>query len=501
MSSAKNVATQTIPTHTVERSSTMCLTSNCLKAAYKITEQTHFTMLKEDFSSIYPLLYGKLFGLNASKENIVLRRLCRPEVWRQFGFSHMEPEVKSKHRQFNKRYWIYASGKQCSPPSFTEDSIVRQPFGTLTQLTFMLNWITSNDDILFSFRFACKQEKALSSEIAAIDMVFCSLMKNLLIDRYPLVFSPGYCDKLQSISQYIPAVSKSLTRIIHNSPNENFQSRMTDLVQKTQNRTKLSFLPHICDNLNTELTQELSTNVLANGLYLIARNIKVPSHSFTESSLSDQGLPDEHLASREAAGSGLIQSQSCTHENEGSQVECGIDIVDEDYEQCFGEINPDIDDEDRGLEDAEFESLFSSDDDFWQDEYSPHLNGTESRMTLRPPEISVNDTDYHKNSDFSDTCVVPDDDDDDLLDFDAFEDDVHFCPNTADSWNLFAPGCREVNNNNVAVNSHVQNLTNELNNTEIATQRQELRMLNNSTTLTLLWKNDPEDELFDAMFE
>lgn len=43
MSSTRDITTQTIPIHTVERSSTMCLTSSCLK---KTVEQPHFTMLK-----------------------------------------------------------------------------------------------------------------------------------------------------------------------------------------------------------------------------------------------------------------------------------------------------------------------------------------------------------------------------------------------------------------------------------------------------------------------
>ncbi|CAG8840989.1 3598_t:CDS:2, partial [Racocetra persica] len=62
-------------------------------------------------------------------------------IWKQFGFSHIEPETTSKNRQFNKQYCLYASGYQCSPPLITIDH-VNQPFGSLSQLTFMLNWIT-----------------------------------------------------------------------------------------------------------------------------------------------------------------------------------------------------------------------------------------------------------------------------------------------------------------------------------------------------------------------
>ncbi|RHZ90230.1 hypothetical protein Glove_2g4 [Diversispora epigaea] len=194
MSSTKDITTQTIPIHTVERSSTMCLTSSCLK---KSAEQSHFTMLKvtciqnieynvqllptmgqlseEDIRRMDVLLSrgrllvnisfnpkncqksdGKQFSLNTNKENIILKRLCQPEIWRQFGFSHIEPE-KHKRRQFNKQYWLYAD-KQCSPStssssSIVNDSIIQQPFGTLSHLTFVLNWITSNDDILIIYIF------------------------------------------------------------------------------------------------------------------------------------------------------------------------------------------------------------------------------------------------------------------------------------------------------------------------------------------------------------
>lgn len=40
-----------------------------------------------------------------------------------------------------------------------------------------------------------------------------------------------YPQKIQSVSNYIPIISKSLTRIIHNSQNENFQTKMADFIQ------------------------------------------------------------------------------------------------------------------------------------------------------------------------------------------------------------------------------------------------------------------------------
>jgi hypothetical protein len=46
MSSKRSVATQTLSNHTVERTSTLCITPNCLKTVTESTQQPTFSMLK-----------------------------------------------------------------------------------------------------------------------------------------------------------------------------------------------------------------------------------------------------------------------------------------------------------------------------------------------------------------------------------------------------------------------------------------------------------------------
>jgi hypothetical protein len=44
--SVRSIATQTFPNHTVERTSTLCITPNCLKTASESVQQATFSMLK-----------------------------------------------------------------------------------------------------------------------------------------------------------------------------------------------------------------------------------------------------------------------------------------------------------------------------------------------------------------------------------------------------------------------------------------------------------------------
>lgn len=44
--SVRSVATQTFPNHTIERTSTLCITPNCLKTVTESVQQPTFSMLK-----------------------------------------------------------------------------------------------------------------------------------------------------------------------------------------------------------------------------------------------------------------------------------------------------------------------------------------------------------------------------------------------------------------------------------------------------------------------
>ncbi|CAG8475553.1 660_t:CDS:2 [Cetraspora pellucida] len=509
----RNVATQTIPVHTVERSSTMCLTPNCLTAANIHTEQFHFSMLKvtciqqieytvqllptidklseEDLMKMDVVLpegklNGRLFNLNTKNENIILRRLCRPEIWKQFGFSHIKPETTSKHRQFNKQYCLYASGYQCSPPLITIDH-VNQPFGSLSQLTFMLNWITDVTHVtLLRQRLTNKQWSTLSLEIAAIDLAFRSLMKNLLLQRYPLVFSSGYHDvseKLQYITRCIPLISKSLMRIIQNSQNENFRSKATEFAQRTRAHTNLSFIPNGRIKYDVDSTPEQMRKIFSNGLYSIARDIKVHIPAFQEYSSSDEETLNTKVVKKSKIISKLNRNKSNSDNvfedlfdsyginNYGEAkdiqpvyLECDTDNND-DIDLFASDITSDVDDYTGSLFDADdednrdfgetvFEEPSGSDtDNFLQEDL--HYLDNENRSNFSVFD-QCNNADFSdsKITDVKDARVVPDDDVE-LLNFDEFE-DKHFFVNTRDTLELSHTSDFCVTNNKIVSTSQIQ---------------------------------------------
>ncbi|CAG8640025.1 3789_t:CDS:2, partial [Paraglomus occultum] len=121
-----------------------------------------------------------------------------------------------------------------------------------------------------------------SSEIAAIDMVFRIVMRNLLIPRYPLIFSPEYVANLDAVSKYIPIISTSFTRIIFGSPTLKFWSTAMGLVDQTSRNINMS---HGTDE-RTSL--EKTKNIIGLGLHAVAKNIKIPVISLVEQSSSDE---------------------------------------------------------------------------------------------------------------------------------------------------------------------------------------------------------------------
>ncbi|CAG8727436.1 17620_t:CDS:2, partial [Dentiscutata erythropus] len=371
---------------------------------------------------------GRLFNLNTKNENIILRRLCRPEIWKQFGFSHIEPETTSKQRQFNKQYCLYASGYQCSPPLITGDH-VNQPFGSLLQLTFMLNWITDVTHVtLLRQRLTNKRWNILSLEIAAIDLAFRSLMKNLLLQRYPLVFSSGYRDKLQYITQCIPVISKSLMRIIRNSKNEHFRSKAIEFAQRTRTHTNLSFMPNGRTKYDADSTSEQMRKLFSNGLYSIARDIKVNMSTFQE--VKDVQTTDD-----------------------SGDIDLFVSEIISDVESLFG--TSDEDNQDFG--ETVFEEPSSSDDDDFLLEDLYYLDNKGSlnfRDTFDPYENA--DFSNSKVIDVKDACVVPSDDDAELLNFDEFEEDKYFFVNTKDSLELLHTSEFCVTNNKIASTSQIQ---------------------------------------------
>ncbi|RHZ90231.1 hypothetical protein Glove_2g5 [Diversispora epigaea] len=208
--------------------------------------------------------------------------------------------------------------------------------------------------------------------------------------------------------------------------NEKFQSKMADLIQKTQERTNLSFRPYNRNYFNTELRQEFTRNILVNGLYSITRGIK--SYSIDEES-SDINVRTSSTISNISNQSG---SSSCmdsdylfdnSRKDENSQMEC-------DVESTFS-----INEEEDKHQDLEEKSVIglkcsSDDDDFWQDENLSQQDSFENRTMLTSSD-SLYDDNVH---------VVPKDND--LLDFD-------------DEMIKDLPGCNEIDNYNI-IRSQIQ---------------------------------------------
>ncbi|CAB4434368.1 unnamed protein product [Rhizophagus irregularis] len=550
--SVRSVATQTFPNHTIERTSTLCITPNCLKTVTEAVQQPTFSMLKitcvqsieynlqliptmnqlseEDIQKMDIILSegkanvnfvnridGKLYTLNTKKESIVLKRLCRPEIWKQFGFSNIEPEPIVKSRQFSKKYWLYAAGSQCSMPYISHDQANQiPPHGTLTQLTIILNWVTINDDIHFSLlrRKLTTEKQELSLEIAAIDLAFRSLMKNLLSQRYPLIFSPNYQEKLQSITKYIPTISNSIARIISNSPNDEFRSQTNKHIQETRDRVNLSF-PLQQDIKDQNLTSKRIRNILENGLYTIAKDINVPTTSFVEHSSSDEEVLDSRIEEREAAksrkSSDLKQKTKVTHDvpeadfdvsyqTNDTDYDLSVNLESEDNESLFD--NDDMNIIEKVLDVDDVESMFdefednqnlveeeleqSSDsenyENFWDEEDIQFLFGIKDTTTMN--------TCNEYTTKFSQKDNI--DNDIDLLDYDSFEEeDMH----DIDS-DLESPNKR--NNLNV-MSSHLRPKSPFRDKTNDLFQGREI--YDSKSQYFLNEKNqDSEDTFFDTMF-
>ncbi|CAJ0767851.1 6295_t:CDS:2, partial [Entrophospora sp. SA101] len=119
-----------------------------------------------------------------------------------------------------------------------------------------------------------KKLDSILVEIQAIDTAFKTLMKKSLITRYPLIFSPGYIEKLENLNRFIPSISKSLTRIIKNSANEDFCTKAMDLVQyyRDDGDDDTFVVKAIID-----LTFDQVRSDISDGLCSISRDIKVPA--------------------------------------------------------------------------------------------------------------------------------------------------------------------------------------------------------------------------------
>ncbi|POG70503.1 hypothetical protein GLOIN_2v1615426 [Rhizophagus irregularis DAOM 181602=DAOM 197198] len=458
---------------------------------------------------------GKLYTLNTKKESIVLKRLCRPEIWKQFGFSNIEPEPIVKSRQFSKKYWLYAAGSQCSMPYISHDQANQiPPHGTLTQLTIILNWVTINDDAALLRRKLTTEKQELSLEIAAIDLAFRSLMKNLLSQRYPLIFSPNYQEKLQSITKYIPTISNSIARIIRNSPNDEFRSQTNKHIQETRDRVNLSF-PLQQDIKDQNLTSKRIRNILENGLYTIAKDINVPTTSFVEHSSSDEEVLDSRIEEREAAksrkSSDLKQKTKVTHDvpeadfdvsyqTNDTDYDLSVNLESEDNESLFD--NDDMNIIEKVLDVDDVESMFdefednqnlveeeleqSSDsenyENFWDEEDIQFLFGIKDTTTMN--------TCNEYTTKFSQKDNI--DNDIDLLDYDSFEEeDMH----DIDS-DLESPNKR--NNLNV-MSSHLRPKSPFRDKTNDLFQGREI--YDSKSQYFLNEKNqDSEDTFFDTMF-
>ncbi|CAG8584060.1 12304_t:CDS:2 [Ambispora leptoticha] len=369
MSHKQDVATQTLPNHTVERISTISLTSDSLKppntASSSSSQPRSFYILKvtciqqiqynvqlppkvqklceSDIDKMeVTIIDGKLFSLNSKKENLILKRMCRSEIWKKFGFSNISPIVEQK-RQYNKRYWVFAFENCCVPHASD-----RRPFGTLSQLTFAFNWVAT--DILVDSMNRLSLRKKLESkkrefaalEIMAIDIAFRSLMRNLLVERYPLIFSPTYQTKLETITKYIPDISNSLTNIIQNSPNAEFQSKTAEYIEEIRNNLDLS--------LSTTDTQISIKDLLGDALYTAANNLKVPTVLFRESSSEEEVSNDDYeLAVKENSHQTLeLRSTKIAEPQTSSSKDEIIEIVevlsssfqnesdDEEFNDLFG---------------------------------------------------------------------------------------------------------------------------------------------------------------------
>uniref|UniRef100_U9TBT2 Uncharacterized protein n=1 Tax=Rhizophagus irregularis (strain DAOM 181602 / DAOM 197198 / MUCL 43194) TaxID=747089 RepID=U9TBT2_RHIID len=472
--SVRSVATQTFPNHTIERTSTLCITPNCLKTVTEAVQQPTFSMLKitcvqsiEYNLQLIPTM-NQLSEEDIQKMDIILSE-GKANIWKQFGFSNIEPEPIVKSRQFSK-------------------TLLRRKLTT--------------------------EKQELSLEIAAIDLAFRSLMKNLLSQRYPLIFSPNYQEKLQSITKYIPTISNSIARIIRNSPNDEFRSQTNKHIQETRDRVNLSF-PLQQDIKDQNLTSKRIRNILENGLYTIAKDINVPTTSFVEHSSSDEEVLDSRIEEREAAksrkSSDLKQKTKVTHDvpeadfdvsyqTNDTDYDLSVNLESEDNESLFD--NDDMNIIEKVLDVDDVESMFdefednqnlveeeleqSSDsenyENFWDEEDIQFLFGIKDTTTMN--------TCNEYTTKFSQKDNI--DNDIDLLDYDSFEEeDMH----DIDS-DLESPNKR--NNLNV-MSSHLRPKSPFRDKTNDLFQGREI--YDSKSQYFLNEKNqDSEDTFFDTMF-
>ncbi|GBC04470.1 hypothetical protein RclHR1_00570026 [Rhizophagus clarus] len=302
-------------------------------------------------------------------------------------------------------------------------------------------------------------------------MAFRSLMKNLLSQRYPLIFSPNYQEKLQSITKYIPTISNSIARIINNSPNEEFRSKTNKLVQETRDRVNLSFALHQ-DIKGHNITSKEIRNILENGLYTIAKDINVPTPSFVEHSSSDEEVLDNRIEERDAD---LKQKTKITHDVPESDFDISYQTNNMDYDlfvNLESEVNESLFDNDdmniieKALDVDDVESMFEEYDEdyqnlakeelgqssssenyenFWDEEDIQFLFGIKDIPTKT---ITMNTcSEYITKSSQKDNL----DNDIDLLDYDSTdEEDMHdidsdFPPNEehdSNNWNVMLPHSR-----------------------------------------------------------
>ncbi|CAG8578132.1 15286_t:CDS:2 [Funneliformis caledonium] len=473
MSSKRNVSTQTLPNHTVERTSSLCITPNCLRTSSNSTRKPTFSLLKLTCAQNIDYNLQLLPTLcHLSEEDME-----KMDIWRQFGFSHIEPEPITKLRQFNKSkfsstnyYYLYCY-LILDETGFIRISALRiresvfHPIQHSRSSQPATTWIANTIDFyikLASLRQKLTMEKRelQSLEIAAIDMAFRSLIKNLLLERYPLIFSFNFQEKLQSATKYIPTISKSITRIIKNSPNVEFRSQAIELVKKTRTHVNLSFSSYRGIKEGPDLTTNQTRNILGNGLYTIARDTNVPSPPVIQQLSSEEEISDNRIMSRDIIKLGKHPDLNYNSKDTCNVPEVDFEMIldDEDGDNLFtGEKTLDVEDEsmfenegdnNQNLIDEEFEYSSSSEnyEDFWDEEEIQFHFGTSNPASSASmdlykdykPESSEKGISHEKFN------IV---DDIDSLDFGTPDEEMHEYSNLDNSEGSSSLAKRYVSNN------------------------------------------------------
>ncbi|RIA92989.1 hypothetical protein C1645_35777 [Glomus cerebriforme] len=337
-------------------------------------------------------------------------------------------------------------------------------------------------------------------------MAFRSLTKNLLLQRYPLIFSPNYQEKLQSITKHISTISKSIARIINDSPNDEFRSKANKLVQKTRNRVNLSFSLHQDIKEESDLTSKQIRNILENGLYTIARDINVHVAPYVEHSSSDEEIIDNRAEARDAAKSQNDVSEAgfdvsyqtkdtnpmhldYALESEDNELLFDTDddllVNEDDVESTFENEHED----NQNLIEEEFEYSSSSEnyENFWDEEDIQFLLGIKDDPTETTSMNICNDyiTEFSKKYSLDNV---------DLLDFGTLDEDMHDYSNVNDLEGS-SSFTKRYDSNNLTHSQPRSPFRDKMN-----TLFQGQENYDSISSQKLQWFQDSEDTFFDTMF-